>query len=220
MLALLCARGVEAVPIADVRTLQVVFPVSFAVASHCVGCLDAPQAPQGMTLESWRWYNPSSHVGALLGHEGPLSLTALLRKKGWVTELEVGGADNTSTFAVLVVAMELTKEGLRRQEEVLRILFGYLNFLRGLKDFPEEALLENLQLSQCAWVTREEPGPQEAAVQLAGSMQDWAFPRDYVAGNSRLRDGPGLRGTVKALLRLLQPSDALVTAGDQAEKLF
>jgi len=25
--------------------------------------------------------------------------------------------------------------------------------------------------------------------------QDWAFPRDYVAGNSRLRDGPGLQGT-------------------------
>ena len=189
------APGVEAVPIADVRTLQVVFPIAFDVASHSVAAVEAPAAPtQGMTLESWRWYNPSSHVGAMLGHEGARSLTALLRSRGLVTELEVGGADNTSTFAVLVVAMELTAEGLRRQEEILRILFGYLNFLRELPDFPQEALLENLQLSQCAWVTREEPGPQDAAVQLAGAMQDWAFPRDYVAGNSRLRDGPGLRG--------------------------
>ena len=88
--------------------------------------------------------------------------------------------------------------------------------------------------------------------------QDWAFPRDYVAGNSRLRDGPGLQGTwvsfmgsvdrseikfnklviwkvlfvmnqmnwcfqksikagtVEVLLKTLEPSNALVTAGSSA----
>ena len=36
----------------------------------------------------------------------------------------------------------------------------------------EESLAENLRLSDCGWITREEPGPQDAAVELSGAMQD------------------------------------------------
>jgi len=35
----------------------------------------------------------------------------------------------------------------------------------------QESLVENLRLSECGWVTREEPGPQDAAVELSGAMQ-------------------------------------------------
>lgn len=205
-------KGVEVVPISDARSLQVAFPIYFPESSHVVSQLEAPEAPEGgITLASWRWYNPSSHVGALLGHEGPQSLTALLRGRGWITALETGSADNTSTFAMMMVGMELTSEGFKNKDEILQILFGYLNFLKQLPEFPKESLAENLRLSDCGWITREEPGPQDAAVELSGAMQDWAFPRDYVAGNSRLRDGPGLQGTVETLLKTLEPSNALVT---------
>ncbi|CAK8995286.1 unnamed protein product, partial [Durusdinium trenchii] len=210
-------QGVEAVPVADVRSLQVVFPVDFAPHGHVVQLEEAPPGPEAATgdarmrLDHWRWYNLSSHVGALLGHEGPKSLTSLLRKRGWITELEVGGADNTTTFAMLVVSMELTDEGFRQKDEILKILFGYLNFVRQLTEFPKELVSENLRISDCAWITREEPGPQDAAVLFAGSMQDWAVPKYYLSGNARLRDGPGLQDTVAKLLQLLRPSNALVT---------
>lgn len=35
----------------------------------------------------------------------------------------------------------------------------------------QESLVENLRLSECGWITREEPGPQDAAVELSGAMQ-------------------------------------------------
>eukprot|EP00435_Cladocopium_sp_Y103_P016958 s317_g4.t1 len=210
-------KGVEVVPISDALSLQVGFPICFLQSSHVVADEEAPAAPpaDGMTLASWRWYNPSSHVGAVLGHEGAQSLTALLRERGWITALETGSADNTSTFAMMLVGMELTAEGFKNQDEILKILFG----------FPA-SLAENLRLSECGWITREEPGPQDAAVELSGAMQDWAFPRDYIAGNTRLRDGPGLKGTVEALLANLQPSNALVTVvsrsckGAETEKWY
>ena len=42
--------------------------------------------------------------------------------------------------------------------------------------------MENLRLSECGWITREEPGPQEAAVELSGAMQVGYGP--YGPGNS------------------------------------
>ena len=76
------------------------------------------------------------------------------------------------------------------EDEILELLFGYLNFLRGLPAWPQdgvcktcvqgnrrqllwqkELLAENLQLSEAAWASRETDGPMEATVQLAGNMQ-------------------------------------------------
>ncbi|CAE7571379.1 Ide [Symbiodinium sp. CCMP2456] len=208
-------QGIEAVPIADARELQVVFPVPFAPGNtRRVEAEEAPPAPTrgSMSVESWRWYNPASHVGSVLGHEGPHSLCALLRRRGWITELDVSGSDETSTFAVLVVSMELTEEGLEHKDEILELLFGYLNFLRNLPAWPQELLSENLRLSDAAWASRETDGPMNATVELAGNMQAWAFPRDYVRGNNRLRNGQGLSGTVDALLQYLRPDNAIITA--------
>ncbi|CAE7735304.1 Ide [Symbiodinium pilosum] len=207
-------QGVEAVPVADARELQVVFPVPFAPGTPIVTAEEAPKSPASgsMTSGSWRWYNPSSHVGSVLGHEGPHSLCALLRRRGWITELEVSGADDTDTFAVVVVSMELTEDGLAHKDEILELLFGYLNFLRGLPAWPQELLAENLQLSEAAWASRETDGPMEATVQLAGNMQDWKFPRDYLRASTRLRDGPGLAGTVDALLHFLRADNSIITA--------
>eukprot|EP00913_Durusdinium_trenchii_P031608 g29599.t1 len=199
-------QGVEAVPVADVRSLQVVFPVDFAPHGHVVQLEEAPPGPEAATgdarmrLDHWRWYNPSSHVGALLGHEGPKSLTSLLRKRGWITELEVGGADNTTTFAMLVVSMELTDEGFRQKDRTR----------------PSRSSRRGRARTGAAQMARasrlaDEPGPQDAAVLFAGSMQDWAVPKYYLSGNARLRDGPGLQDTVAKLLQLLRPSNALVT---------
>eukprot|EP00439_Symbiodinium_sp_Y106_P039234 s1244_g4.t2 len=208
-------QGIEAVPVADARELQVVFPVPFAPGNtRRVEAEEAPPAPTrgSMSVESWRWYNPAIHVGSVLGHEGPHSLCALLRRRGWITELDVSGDDETSTFAVLVVSMELTEEGLEHKDEILELLFGYLNFLRNLPAWPQELLSENLQLSDAAWASRETDGPMNATVELAGNMQAWAFPRDYVRGNNRLRHGQGLSGTVDALLQYLWADNAIITA--------
>ncbi|CAE7654494.1 Ide [Symbiodinium sp. CCMP2592] len=208
-------QGIEAVPVADARELQVVFPVPFAPGNtRRVEAEEAPPAPTrgSMSVESWRWYNPAIHVGSVLGHEGPHSLCALLRRRGWITELDVSGDDDTNTFAVLVVSMELTEEGLEHKDEILELLFGYLNFLRNLPAWPQELLSENLQLSDAAWASRETDGPMNATVELAGNMQAWAFPRDYVRGNNRLRNGQGLSGTVDALMQCLRADNAIITA--------
>ncbi|CAE7345845.1 Ide [Symbiodinium natans] len=206
-------QGVEAVPVADARELQVVFPVPFAPGTRIVAAEEAPDSPVrgSMTVDSWRWYSPTSHVGSVLGHEGPRSLCALLRRRGWITALEVGSADDTSTFAVVVVSMELTEEGLTHKDQILELLFGYVNYLRSLSVWPQELLSENLQLSDAGWASREKEGPMDSAVRLVGNMQDWAFPRDYVRGNNRLRNGPGLEGTVDALLQFLRADNAIIT---------
>lgn len=193
-------QGLDIVPVADVRLVEVLFPIVFAGGAQ----------EQFVDLKAWRKFNPTAHIGAVLGHEGPRSLCALLRKRGWATGLGVAVIEDNESFAMLGISVDLTSEGLARCETVLELIFGYVRLLRELPTFPPELLAENIQLSEANWRTLERTPATDAVVRLVGNMQRYASPQDFLSGGVRLAGGPELADVVAATLAKLTPSNALV----------
>lgn len=54
---------------------------------------------------------PASFITHLLGHEGPGSICAFLKKKGWILELSASTRSRNRTVHTLEVDVKLTREG-------------------------------------------------------------------------------------------------------------
>lgn len=195
---------INVVPVTDARALEVTFPIVFSGDDMTI------------TLEQWRRFTPFTHIGNVLGHEGPQSLCSLLRRYGWVTALNAGVSEENASFALMGISVELTEEGLSHSDEVLQLLFGYLRLVRETKTWPAALLQENIQLNEASWRSSEPMPPGDAVVRLAGNMHRYMEPFDYITGGARLRGGPELGSVVTKVASVLNPEHALVTAVSQS----
>lgn len=57
--------------------------------------------------------HPSRYIAHLIGHEGPGSILAYLKKKGWANGLSAGPTPVTKGAAFFSIGLKLTEEGLR-----------------------------------------------------------------------------------------------------------
>ncbi|GKZ00521.1 hypothetical protein MPSEU_001004500 [Mayamaea pseudoterrestris] len=85
---------------------------------------------------------PSRYLSHLIGHEGPGSLLAALRAKGWAQEL---GADDMSRcfreFTVFAIDIELTEQGLENVQGVVAMVYAYLSLLQEVPQYVHDELL-------------------------------------------------------------------------------
>jgi nardilysin len=92
---------------------------------------------------------PTEYYGNLVGHEGAGSLCALLKKWGWALDLSAGcgnsGADRGSSHWVFTVTVTLTQEGFRHADDVVGLIYCYLNMLRQVG--PQKGFWEELKAS-------------------------------------------------------------------------
>ena len=61
----------------------------------------------------WR-VKPDNFLAHFVGHEGPGSLHAYLKNKGWITSLSAGSQSLGRGFAMFKATIHLTKEGFRK----------------------------------------------------------------------------------------------------------
>ncbi|EJD08333.1 uncharacterized protein FOMMEDRAFT_75209 [Fomitiporia mediterranea MF3/22] len=80
-------------------------------------------------IPQWR-EKPVYYLAHLLGHEGPHSLYAYLKNKGWLLRLLSGHAIYGHGISLLKLTLELTKEGLQNYREVILTCFKFINLLR------------------------------------------------------------------------------------------
>jgi insulysin len=59
-------------------------------------------------------YQPSRYLAHLIGHEGPGSILAYLKEKGWANALSAGGSPITTKAAFFEIDIKLTTEGLSK----------------------------------------------------------------------------------------------------------
>lgn len=69
---------------------------------------------------------PSRYASHLIGHEGPGSLLAYLKKKGWVNELSAGATPVGVGSAFFHINIKLTEDGLGEILTHLYLLRMYL----------------------------------------------------------------------------------------------
>lgn len=96
-------KRVHAVPIKDVRSLHVAFPVP--------------------DLDPYKKSNPQHYLGHLIGHEGPGSLLSELKRHGWVNTLVGGASPKAKGFGFFAVDVDLTEEGVDHVDEIVILIF-------------------------------------------------------------------------------------------------
>ncbi|MBW0149068.1 insulinase family protein [Marinobacter arenosus] len=115
---------------------------------------------------------PAGYVANLLGHEGPGSLFDVLKRAGLVESLSAGLGLDTGEGATLDISMSLTPEGLRRQDDILPLVFAYIDRIRS-NGITEQRFKEMQQLARIDFRFREQGEPVHEAMALASQLQHY-----------------------------------------------
>ncbi|SFN23991.1 insulinase family protein [Marinobacter pelagius] len=115
---------------------------------------------------------PASYIANLLGHEGPGSLFDVLKRAGLADSLSAGLGMDTGDNATLEISMALTPEGLERQDEILPLVFDYIERIRE-SGIGENRFQEMQQLATIDFRFREQGQPLHEAMRLAGQLQHY-----------------------------------------------
>lgn len=138
--------------IKDVRSLSLSFPIP-------------------SQQENYRT-KPVSYIANLLGHEGPGSLLEVLKKNGLADNLSAGIGMDTGEAATLDISIALTPEGLNRQEDILSLVFRYIDIIRE-QGISEQRFEEMQRLARIDFRFREQGEPLQEAMRLSSQLQDY-----------------------------------------------
>lgn len=143
---------IKIVPIKDLRSLHVFFPIP--------------------DLHPYYKSNPGHYVSHLLGHEGAGSLLSELKRLGWVNGLSAGPQTTARGFGFFQVDFELSEAGLDHTEDIVRMMFGYINMLKstGAQEWVHR---EVESLNNINFRFQDKIRPQSYVTHLATCLHDY-----------------------------------------------
>lgn len=149
---------------------------------------------------------PGDYVAHLIGHEGPGSLLSELKARGWVNSLVGGEKDGARGFSFTIVNVDLTEEGIDHTDDIVQLVFQYLNMLRN--EGPQPWIFQELQeLWRIAFRFKGKDTPQSYVRDLAGMLHLFPF-QDVLAGPYLLEEyRPDL---ITDLLHYLKPDNVRI----------
>ena len=186
------ATQIFAKPVFDVRTLDISFPYR----------------DEEELYES----QPGGYLSHLIGHEGPGSILAYLKAKGWATELGAGQDPVCPGTAFFGVSIRMTEEGLKQYKEIIKVVFQYIAMLRDTP--PQKWIIDELiKMSEVNFKYKQKRPASKTTSSLSGRMQ-MPYPRE------RLLSGPSLirkfdPESIKEGLACLQPNNFRYTLVSQ-----
>lgn len=154
-------------PVMDSRELNLYFPF-----------LD-----EEMMFES----QPSRYVSHLIGHEGPGSIMAYIKSKGWANGLSAGAYPVCpGTTSIFDCQIRLTEEGLKNYREIVKIFFQYVAMLRETP--PLEWIFDEQKGMADVDFKFKQKTPASRFTSKISSVMQKPLPREWLlSGHSRLR---------------------------------
>ena len=142
---------------------------------------------------SFRASKPQVVLSHLVAHQGPGSLSAWLREKGWVSA-NLGPKVSAQTvfitesgFALWEIKVRLSPRGLAQWRQVVVAVFGLLAALRHRRHSGEDVLREAAdEVSALADVAWRFPPRPPLARELALDMRSAPRPAAYVSASRRI----------------------------------
>ncbi|RYN22620.1 A-factor-processing enzyme, partial [Alternaria tenuissima] len=114
--------------------------------------------------------HPSSYLSHLLSHQGPGSILALIKAKGWANEVRAGGSTLCPGSGLFTVNIKLTEEGLKNYKEVAKLVFQYIGLMRDQP--PQECVVKELmRMSEVVFRFKQKSPASRTTSDLAGNMQ-------------------------------------------------
>ncbi len=177
----------EVVPIKEQRSLTLTFPIP--------------------PVERYWREKPTALIAHLLGHEGPGSLLAALKRAGWADALHAGLGFDHPSAATFEVTIKLTPEGLARRDAVVAAVFDELRLIEreGVKRWIYE---EQRRLAELRFRYRERPSAVALAREIAANLHRYPSAEVLRGPYAFERFDPP---RVRAYLERLRPDNVLVT---------
>ena len=186
-------QRLHVVPISQVHSLELQFPMR--------------------EIKTLYRSKPTRYLSHLLGHEGKGSLLSLLKSKHYATDLYADdGSKSCTSFSIFTINMELTEEGLSNVDEIVSIVFAYMDLLRS-KGPQEWIHTESQTVSDMQFRFLSERNPMDYTCSVAGFMQQYP-PHLYLSGAFKTFDWDA--GLVTECLQCLVPENLFLMVSSPA----
>ena len=129
---------------------------------------------------------PTNLIANVMGHEGPGSLISVLKAKGWVDNLTIGGGcgcdGGNSCFTMFYCFLDLTTDGFEHVDDIIEIVYQFLSMMRNTSDETWETQYnEALNLCAMGWTFQEPQHITSLSPQLSSALVKFK-PRDILTG--------------------------------------
>ncbi|KAI0010148.1 LuxS/MPP-like metallohydrolase [Xylariaceae sp. FL0662B] len=130
---------------------------------------------------------PSKYISHLVGHEGPGSIMAYIKSKGWANSLSAGAYPICpGTPGTFECQIRLTKEGLKHYKEIIKVFFQYISLLR--QTLPQEWIFEEQKGMADVDFKFKQKTPASRFTSKICSVMQKPLPREWLlSGQSLLR---------------------------------
>ncbi|XP_049824034.1 nardilysin isoform X2 [Aethina tumida] len=133
-------------------------------------------------LKSKYLTKPHEYLSYLLGDEGKGSILSYLKKKVWVLGISAGnsgsGVDDNSVYSFFSLNLVMTEEGMTHMNEVIDVVFSYLNMLKRLG--PQKRIFDEIKhIADTSFKYRDEESASDYVEELCEVMQFYP-PKHYL----------------------------------------
>ena len=129
---------------------------------------------------------PSRYISHLIGHEGPGSILAHLKAKGWANGLSAGMVPICSGCAFFAVSIRLTEDGLNEYQEVMKVVFQYISLIK--EHPPQQWIFDEVKGMAEVDFRFQQKSPASTFTSGVSSVMQKPIPREWlVSGTSLLR---------------------------------
>jgi insulysin len=143
---------------------------------------------------------PTRYISHLIGHEGKGSLLSLLKSRHYATELYADGGNKSCVhWSMFTIRMELTDAGLENVNEVVAMVFAYIDLLK--VQGPQEWIHNEVQtVGDLQFRFLSQRNHMDYTSSVAGWMQQFP-PQHYLSGTYKIYewDGPLVNECLTAL---------------------
>ena len=176
--------------------------------------------------EEHQWESkPSRYISHLIGHEGPGSILAYLKAKGWANGLSAGASHVCPGAGMFMAQIRLTEEGLKQYKEIVKVFFQYLAVIK--EAGPQKWIFEEeSKLSEIDFRFQQKSPASRTVSHYSGTMQK-PLPREKLfSGESLIQKfNPegikrGLAHMVPENFRIVLISKELPVEPDRKEKWY
>lgn len=129
---------------------------------------------------------PNRYISHLIGHEGPGSLLAYIKAKGWANGLSAGAVPICPGCAFFTISIKLTEDGLIKYQDVVKVAFEYISLIK--ESPPQKWIVEEVKGMAEVDFKFQQKSPASQFTSRVSSVMQKPLPREYlVSGGSLLR---------------------------------
>ncbi|KAG4305115.1 hypothetical protein PORY_001285 [Pneumocystis oryctolagi] len=174
--------------IADVLTMELVFPVEGMRKSYTTGAYD--------------------YLQYLIEHKASGSIYSLLQKKGWLTDISFVREYIVSGVEFVRIQVSLTLLGLEKYEEIIYVIFQYLKMLKDVG--PKEWIFNELKaISELDFRFMEMPVLYSYVSSLSSLMQETYIKHEDILTSDIPKNFS--EHDIKKILEFLNPKNFVLT---------